>query len=442
MSKILVVTHGSLGDLYPYVALALGLKRRGHDVMVGTCSCYRERIEAWGLRFRPIRPDVAWLDDAERMQFYSHPRLGLMRVGRDVFMAELKESYEDTLAAAEGMDLLVTMMASYATRLVAEKTGIPWASAVHVPMGFFSTKDVPVLEISPTFTKMFRGLGPAFWRPMFWLGKRASRPLAKPWYRLRSELGLPRTKEGNPLADSHSPFLVLGLFSKWFADKQSDWPAQTVVTGFPFFESDDERELPEALSEFLDNGPPPIVFTLGSAVSRNPGSFYEVGIEAAMKLGQRAVVVTGKDPAGEIAPASKDWIAVEYAPFGKLFPKAALVVHHGGAGTTALAMRAGRPMLIVPFAWDQPDHAARVTRLGIGRSISKNRYKVDRVAKELKRLIETPSYAERAKEVGERIRKEDGVGAACDTLENRFGLCRTQKESNERDILKLENSRI
>ncbi|MCH7688865.1 MAG: glycosyltransferase, partial [Planctomycetes bacterium] len=107
-----------------------------------------------------------------------------------------------------------------------------------------------------------------------------------------------------------------------------------------------------------------------------------------------------------------------YAPFNELFPRAAAIVHHGGVGTTGLAMRSGRPMLVVPFAWDQSDNAERVNRLGIARTIPKRRYTPDRAVAALRRLLDDPAYSQRALKVGEQMRQEHGVSAACDALEN------------------------
>jgi UDP:flavonoid glycosyltransferase YjiC (YdhE family) len=416
MSKIVITTSGSLGDLHPYVAIALGLRDRGHDVVVGTSPSYRETIQSLGLGFHPVRPDVGWLTDPGLVRRLSHPRWGLLRVGREWLMPALRDSYEDTLAAAEGADLLVGMLAVYATRLVAEKMGIPWASAVHIPMAFFSTYDPPVLDVAPVLSNKLRCLGPTFWKPLFWLGKRASRFMARPWYRLRSEIGLPPTTEGNPLSDSQSPQLVLALFSKLLADKQPDWPRQTVVTGFPFYDGDREAGLPPALDRFLNDGPPPIVFTLGSALVLDAGDFFERTLDCAKLLNRRAVLIVGKGSQDRL-PISANMIAVEYAPFTRLFPRAAAIVHHGGVGTTGLAMLAGRPMLVVPSAWDQPDNGARVVRLGIGRIISRRDFTPTRAAAELKCLFDTPAYSKRAADVGEQIRSEDGVAAACGALE-------------------------
>ena len=150
---------------HPYIAIALGLQLRGHELVMATSPCYQQKIESLGLGFRAVRPDSDWLSDRDKVRRFSHPRMGLLRVGRELLMPTLRESYEDTLAAAEGADLLVSMLATYATRLVAEKTGIPWASAVHIPLGFFSAYDLPVLPVAPVLSKKLRCLGPAGYCP-------------------------------------------------------------------------------------------------------------------------------------------------------------------------------------------------------------------------------------------------------------------------------------
>ncbi len=109
--------------------------------------------------------------------------------------------------------------------------------------------------------------------------------------------------------------------------------------------------------------------------------------------------------------------AFDYAPFSELFPRAAVIVHAGGVGTSGLAMRSGRPALAVPYAHDQPDNAERVARLGIARTVPAWRYTPGRAAAELQHLLDNPVYVHRASEVAEQVRQEDGVRAACDALE-------------------------
>ena len=138
-------------------------------------------------------------------------------------------------------------------------------------------------------------------------------------------------------------------------DKQPDWPPQTLVTGFPWHDRHGEGRLPEGLTQFLDKGEPPLVFTLGTAIAEDAGApgFFAASAAAAKLLGRRAVLMLNK-PHNRPPVLPEGVVAANYAPFSELFPRAAVIVHHGGIGTTGLAMRSGRPMLVMPCAWDQP----------------------------------------------------------------------------------------
>src|ERR1022692_4738954 len=156
--RIVLTTFGSLGDIHPYIAVALGLKARGHEAIIATSNYYRQKIEALGIGFRALRPDHP---DAhpEIYRRIMDLRKGSEYVIREFMMPVLRESYEDTLAAAEGADLLVSHVLTFTTRLVAEKKGIPWASTFLQPLGFFSVYDPPVLPPAPFLSKL-RILGP------------------------------------------------------------------------------------------------------------------------------------------------------------------------------------------------------------------------------------------------------------------------------------------
>jgi UDP:flavonoid glycosyltransferase YjiC (YdhE family) len=402
------------------VAIALGLQSRGHEAIVATGECYRRKIEALGIGFRAVRPDCAWVADPVVMRRLAHPRWGMIRA-RHVPLASLRESYEDTLAAAEGTDLLVGNMVAYATGIVAEKKGMPWASAMHIPTLFFSAHDPPLIPGFPELSRRLRGLGPYFWGPFGRSVNRLTSGLARPWHRLRKEVGLAPARGFNPLTESYSPVLHLALFSKWLADKQVDWPAQISVTGFPWFDADGDAELPPKLARFLDDGEPPLVFTLGTAVVADAGQFYDHSAAVAKLLGRRAVLLV-KNHRVVVPRLPKGVVAFDYAPFSLLFPRAAAIVHHGGIGTTGQAMRSGRPSLVMPCAWDQPDNAERAARLGIARTIARNRYEPRRVSAELRLLMEDPAYSERASEIARRVRQEDGARAACEAIESRFQI--------------------
>jgi rhamnosyltransferase subunit B len=412
--RIVLTATGSLGDLHPYIAIALGLKARGHEAVIATSACYRQKVEALGLGFRPMRPDFVFVTDPAVMPRFMHPRWGTFRVIRELILPFLRDSYEDVLAASEGADLLVSHSIAYATRLVSETTGTPWVSTIITPTGLFSRFDPPLIPGFPGVSKVLRLLGPVFWKPFGRSIAWATRSWAGPWYRLRKELGLPPWA-GNPLVEGHSPSLVLALFSEVLAAKQTDWPPQTLVTGFPMYDQNGEGGLLPDLERFLDAGPPPIVFTVGFSAMTVAGRFYEESIAAAGALGRRAVLV-GKRIGGT-QPLPEGVFACDYAPFSLLFPRAAAVVHAGGIGSTGLAMQAGRPMLVVPFAHDQPDNAERLRRLGVALTIAGPRYASARAITKLRHLLNDVSYAKRALEVGQRVREEDGVRVACDALE-------------------------
>jgi UDP:flavonoid glycosyltransferase YjiC (YdhE family) len=216
----------------------------------------------------------------------------------------------------------------------------------------------------------------------------------------------------------NSPDLVLALFSEALATPQPDWPKQTCVTGFTFYDRNGDTGLSPELASFLDAGDPPIVFTLGSSAVWVADKFYLESAKAALKLGYRAVLLVGNNnPSLPKELQSKDIGVFDYAPYSELFHRAAAIVHQGGVGTTAQVLRSGRPMLVVPFSNDQPDNAARITRLGVGRTIDRDRYTASRAAKELNRLLREPRYQAKAAEVGAKVRAENGVKVACDAIE-------------------------
>lgn len=415
MTRIVLTTFGSLGDLHPYLALALELKARGFEVAIATNEYYRQKIEALGLPFYGVRPDLPDpVADADLLRQLIDLQTGIETVIRKVLMPVLRESYADLTIATAGADLLISHSVTLAGRLVAEKQGIRWVSGILQPIGFFSAYDPPVLPVAPML-KHLRSLGPGIngllLRGATWI----SRSWVEPWHQLRAELGLPATNE-NPLFEGqHSPELVLALFSDLLATQQPDFPPQTVITGFPFY--DQPQSLPEPLKQFLEAGNPPIVFTLGTSAVMTAGDFYEISAAVAQRLNRRAVLLVGSNPRNRPTGLTNDVIAVEYAPFAQLFPAAAAIVHQGGIGTTAEAMRAGRPMLVVPFSHDQPDNAARVERLGMARTLYPADYSVERAAAELSQLLSQPTYAERARLVGKCIHQENGVRVACDAIE-------------------------
>jgi UDP:flavonoid glycosyltransferase YjiC (YdhE family) len=216
----------------------------------------------------------------------------------------------------------------------------------------------------------------------------------------------------------HSPHLVLAMFSPLLGEPQPDWPVATKVTGFVFYDGDSgHRDLPPEVESFLGQGAPPLVFTLGSAAVLDAGDFYQQSALAAGLTGQRAVLLVGSDPRNVPRQVPENVCVANYAPYSKLFPRASAIIHQGGVGTTAHALSSGKPMLVMPYSHDQPDNARRVRRLGVARVIRRRRYTAESAARKITLLLEKSAMRQTAARIGERLRKEDGLKAACDALE-------------------------
>ncbi|HYW72949.1 MAG TPA: glycosyltransferase [Pyrinomonadaceae bacterium] len=421
--RIVISTFGSFGDIHPYVAIALELQARGHRPLVATSEIYREKMESVGLEFYPVRPDMPSVDQIEEVAKLvgevMDPKRGPEAIG-DMIIPYLRDIYADLDAATRDADLLLTHPLPFAGTIVAQKKGLPWISSVLAPASFLSVYDPIVPPQWPWLYHLMR-LTPWVGRGVMALATIKLDKMAQPVYELRAELGLPR---GEPplFKGQHSPTKVLALFSKVMAEPQPDWPPHTVVTGFPFYDRRDyfgETEVARELLEFLDAGPPPIIFTLGSSAIWVAQNFYLDSIAAAQALGCRALLLIGNTarnmPRG---PLPSDIAVFEYAPYSQVMPRASVIVHQGGVGTTGQGLRSGRPVLVVPHAHDQFDNGHRVARLGCGRVLPRPRYNAGTATSELRLLLENPDYAKSAARVAEVVGAEQGTVAAVDEIES------------------------
>lgn len=415
MATIVLHCWGSYGDVNPYIGLGLELRRRGHRPIVATNEYFRGAVEREGLGFHPTRPQLDAAGDP-RVAAIMDPRHGPETLLREIMVPAVRDSYDDLAAALPGADLLVSHPLSFAAPLLAEQTGIRWASSVLSPLSFFSRQDLPVLPAAPSLKRM-EWLGAWVGEVVVALARRATRPWMEPVFALRRELGLP--PGGHPLFEGqHAPALVLALFPTVLAEPRPDWPPNVARTGQVAYTASHGDRLAPELETFLAAGPPPVVFTLGSSAVLLSGDFYEESIAAMRRLGGRAVLLAGQETAGRLRDrASSDLLLLDAAPHDLLFPRAAAIVHQCGIGTLSAALRAGRPFLSVPFSHDQPDNAHRAERLGVSRTLAPTAYRHARVAAELTRLLRDPGYGRHAQDVGERVRGEGGATASCEQLE-------------------------
>jgi rhamnosyltransferase subunit B len=410
-SRIVMATLGSLGDLHPTLALGLELLRRGHSVTVASTEYYRSRVEGLGLGFHALRPD--WdPTDQELIAQCEDLKSGPEVLIRKLVFPHLRDTYEDLLAAVAGADLMIAGEMVYPAPLVAEKLKLRWVSEILSPTSFFSAHDPSLLVNAPAAYRL-RKAGWVVNRALLEFGKLFSRHWWEPVRALRREQGL-RVECDPVFRDKFSPNLVLALFSRCLAEAQPDWPKQTLLPGFVYY--DGAPEISEEIEAFLAGGDAPIVFTLGSTAVNRPGIFYEASAAAARRLGRRALLV-GASPESAGGPESKDVVAAKYAPYSLVFPRAAAIVHQGGSGTTGQALRAGKPQLIVPFGWDQPDNGARVERLGAGICLARSAYSAETATKALGRLLGEARFARVAAEAAAGIAREDALREASDAIE-------------------------
>lgn len=260
MTRILIATYGSLGDLHPAIALARGLQARGHEVELATSEMYRAKILALGLGFHALRPDLLAQGEHIIADIMDGPR-GSERLMRKYLFPAVRSMHADLLPLIGRIDLLVTSELVFPAPIFAATHGVPWVSYQLAPVSLFSLHDPPVLPAPDAVRWLQRG----GWlhRAIKTIAKRVSHSWWQPIRELRAELGLPAG--GHPLFEGkYSPRLNLVLFSPVLQPPQPDWPRNTVQTGFLFHDEDTAfANLPPPVAEFLAAGEPPIVFTLG-----------------------------------------------------------------------------------------------------------------------------------------------------------------------------------
>jgi UDP:flavonoid glycosyltransferase YjiC (YdhE family) len=426
--KVVISTAGSLGDLNPFIALALVLKARGYEPLIASQDEFRDKIQAEGIAFHPLRPGVEdvkgelGIDEQTIFRKATNGSSGLPFLVRRIAMPFLRRAYEDMMSATQGASLVVTHPSAFAARLAAENRGLLWMSAVLAPFGLMSTCDPPVFSTAPGLAFLRELTGARFDAALLAMVKKVTDPWTAPFQALRRELGLPPVI--NPLFEGQfSPFATLALYSRWMGELQPDHPVNCDITGFAFYDrpAGAPSELPGDLKRFLAAGPPPLVFTLGTALVNDPGDFYQRSVQTAELLGRRAVFLglhnggPGTDSIHRSLPPTM--FGVGYLPHSLIFPHAQAIVHHGGVGTTAQALRAGQPQLITPFAGDQPDNAMRMVRLGVARQLSPGAYTPRRAAADLAALTQDRAVGLRAAEIGRSVASERGAEAAADRIE-------------------------
>ncbi len=417
MTRITIATSGSRGDVQPYLALGLGLAKRGHAVRMATHDGFEAWIRSYGLEFTRVEGDPqAMLRQEEGQDWVESGRRGgdFARGFRELVGPALYQATDDAMLACADAELVIySGTAFYGLYSVAEKLKLPSIQAYLQPI--HPTRAFP----SAIFPSRLGGHGAtnylthviggqSFWQLM--------RPLVNDIRTTRLDLPpLPFFGPFQQMLRDRLP--VLYGYSPTVLPRPSDWGEALHVTGF-WFMPEETWEPPDLLGAFLEAGPPPVYVGFGSMVSRDPARLTAMVLEALEQSGQRGIILGGWAGLAEHEiPASV--IRVDDVPHDWLFPRVAAVVHHGGVGTTHAGLRAGRPSVIVPFFGDQPFWGDCVYELGAGPAPIPQQ-EVD--ARDLAHAIEVATseagIIKRANGVGEQIRAEDGVAQAVALVES------------------------
>ncbi|MCE9557144.1 MAG: glycosyltransferase [Planctomycetes bacterium] len=409
---VLLIPLGSAGDVHPLVGLADRLRLRGHHPVVITNPHFEPLIRQLGLEFVPLGTAEEY-DRATHHPDLWHPSRGFRLVARFAMLDTMRPIYEIIRQRnVAGRTVVVAPATALGARMAQDKLGVPLVTVDLQPAllrSQFNAPTLPPLLLGPSVPGWLK-------RFQYYLtDKLLIDPiLAGEVNAFRTELGLPRVDR---LLDGwwHSPHRVLGMFPDWFAPPQPDWPAHITLASFPLWDETEAREVPPELEQFLSDGTPPIVFTPGSAM-RQGKEFFAAAIDATQKLGRRALLLTRyPEQLPTTLPAGIGHF--DYIPFSQVLPRAAAVVHHGGIGTVGQGLAAGVPQLIMPMSHDQPDNAARITRLGVGRTVWPKQFRGPVVAAALSELLDSPDTLVRCRELAERLHNVDGLELAADVIQ-------------------------
>ncbi|MBN1568256.1 MAG: glycosyltransferase family 1 protein [Acidobacteria bacterium] len=415
--RILIVTIGTQGDVQPYIALGRALMESGHEITICTCAHYEPFIREYGLDYAYFNNDfIDFMHTPEGKIILGNAGSAWETVVTVVPMMpkilhlaeqQITDIWEACKESAP--DLILYHMKAPGVPDFAEKLGVPCMLAfwlpLHVPTTRFSAMGFPNLPLGPwyrrltyQFTKM--------------VGIMTSGRMIRKW---RAQHGLdPRSPGLRMRLPDGRPIPVLYGFSRHMIPPPQDWPDTATVTGFWFLDQDERWHPPKSLSEFLSRGERPMYFGFGSIFGRDPKNATRIILEAVRRTGTRAILAQGW---GGIEPAASEnaesVMFIESAPHNWLFPQVSAVAHHGGCGTTAAGLRAGKPSIICPFFGDQFFWGRHVERLGVGPSpIPQKRLTVERLCHAIDVAMNDSTMRQNAATLGNRIRKENGTSNA------------------------------
>jgi len=418
--KVYIASYGTRGDVQPYVALGIGLKNKGHEVIIGTSERFRDFIESNGLHYGFMADELlAIIDTDQGKALLDSSRTIFDLVKHNITLAKQvgplqEKQFQETWEIAESFkpDVILYHPKAVAAQCAAEKLSIPCIHVTPLPMY------VPTSERAFMLFPQFK-LGAWYNRLSYGLVRfLTEKVLGKRIQKLKKALSLPNQKKFDLLENSAGESIpVIHAYSEAVLPRPKDWPKSAYVSGYCFLDREEGWQAPQSLVDFLQSGEAPIYIGFGSMAGRDPEKVGKIVIDALLATGLRGIIASGWG--GMTAKDLPNSIySIEKAPHAWLFSRVSAVVHHGGAGTTAAGLRAGKPTLITPFSLDQPFWGRRVYELGVGpKPIPQKKLTVQNLSSALLELSSNQAIRTRAAALGKQISEENGVAQAIKIIE-------------------------
>lgn len=416
------------------LALAMALRRAGHEILLAATPTFASEASALGVPFAPVGMDFQALLARYRSELDPRRPLKAIRLMNRLMLEGLRAEWATLLPLIHGPELVVAAGAALTARSAAEAARVPFRYVAYTPQVLPSAWHPPVMLPLTGTPRWLNRLG--------WWGIRSlyDRILLPTLNALRHAEGLPPVSCAIRHVFSPEPAISLLAADPEVAPAPPDLPVPQVGA----FHLEDPRPLPAAVEHFLSEGEPPVYLGFGSMPDAEPERTSQLLAEATRRAGCRALLSSGWAGLGTGNLGSHVQV-VGPLSHGALFPRLAGVVHHGGAGTTAAATRAGVPQVVVPHLVDQFMNAHYVRTAGLGLSLSRKDLGVERLASALVRLREDSALRARAAQVGERVRARDSLSAAVALLEQSVGAAQPSgvtvtSSVNSRDITRSRSS--
>lgn len=403
--KLLLVTRGSMGDVYPYLALAAELQKRGHVVTLSVPRLFEKEAKDSGVHFI-----LQAMDDIAGMIEDQPGTEKLLEWTKRV----IDSQFDEIIPLLKQHDMLIASNTEFAAPSIAEYCGKPCIRTAYGPF-------LPSTKISPP---VFERPKPYFvFKPaLLWniLNFGLNLMVKKTINKHRKALGMPLIKDQSKHAPLNSDNFL--MYSKHLGETDSDWNCKWAIGGYFFNDifSYQKEVLDEVYAFINKDERPTLFFSLGSCYAKQRDKFAEMLFEICTECNYKLIVNAGWWKVGERLQGHDNLFRIDKPiPHWFIFPHCTAIIHHGGAGTTHSAARSGRPQLVVPLLLDQPYWGNRVKETGIGHG-SVNIKKISRKQLEQKivDLVNNPAYKENARVMSELVRNENGLENICRYIES------------------------